>query len=90
MDLTDKTINGKYGDMTFENGVANIELKGGESLKAVGLPSTIGYVVVEEADPEFVRSPETVSDNIVEGQTLEAKFTNTRKTPEIWKSARLS
>ena len=27
--LGDKTINGKYGDMTFENGVATFELSHG-------------------------------------------------------------
>ena len=46
--LTDTSINGKYGGMTFTNGVATFSLKAGKTCKAEGLPTEIGYTVSEE------------------------------------------
>ncbi|MDO4267833.1 MAG: DUF5979 domain-containing protein [Eubacteriales bacterium] len=45
--LDDKTVNEKYGDMFFENGVANFTLKHGESKTAYGLPLGVHYTVTE-------------------------------------------
>ena len=45
--LDDKTLSGEYGDMTFENGVANFTLKHGESKTAQGLPAGMKYTVTE-------------------------------------------
>ncbi len=45
--LSDKAINKTYGDMTFENGVANFTLKHGESKTAAGLPAGVNYTVTE-------------------------------------------
>lgn len=45
--LDDATIQGTYGDMTFENGVATFTLRHGQSATAEDLPAGIGYTVVE-------------------------------------------
>ena len=37
--LSDKTINGTYGDMNFENGIAEFSLKHNEVKTASSLPS---------------------------------------------------
>lgn len=46
--LSDKTVNGTYGDMTFIDGVAEFTLKDGESKTAAGLLPGIRYTVTEE------------------------------------------
>ena len=46
--LSDKTVNGTYGDMTFADGVAEFTLKDGESKTAARLLPGIRYTVTEE------------------------------------------
>lgn len=78
--LSDTTISGTYGDMTFENGVATFTLKGGESKTASGLPNGVGYTV-EEADYSadgYVTTKEGDVGSIVGNETSAATFTNTR------------
>ncbi len=43
--LTDDSINGTYGDLTFADGVAAHSLKNGETATASGLPAGIGYTL---------------------------------------------
>lgn len=45
--LDNATIQGTYGGMTFENGVATFTLRHGQSATAEDLPAGIGYTVVE-------------------------------------------
>lgn len=45
--LDNTTIQGTYGGMTFENGVATFTLRHGQSATAEDLPAGIGYTVVE-------------------------------------------
>lgn len=45
--LSDKTISGKFGGMTFTEGKATFQLKHGETLVAEGLPAGVQYVVTE-------------------------------------------
>jgi len=47
--LSDKTINGTYGNMNFTNGVAKFTLKHNQSLMANSLPVDVTYTV-EETD----------------------------------------
>ncbi len=51
--LDDATIDGRYGDMVFEKGVAEIELKNNESMTAKDLPSGIKYTVEEKNVPKY-------------------------------------
>ena len=77
--LDDETIEGVYGDMSFVGGVANIELKSGESATAEGLPTDIGYEVTETLNSAFISEADGENGEIEEGETL-VEFTNTRKT----------
>lgn len=45
--LGDQTINGTFGGMTFQNGVAAFTLKHGQKKTATGLPAGITYEVAE-------------------------------------------
>lgn len=82
VELTDKTISGTYGEMTFENGIAHIELTSGTTVSATGLPADIGYTVVEDeanTDGYTTTSTNASSDKIEEGTTAEAIFYNNRE-----------
>ena len=64
--LDDETINTTatktYGDMKFENGIANISLRDGQSMTASNLPTGIGYTVVETLNDDscmLVKSGDT-------------------------------
>ena len=62
--LSDTSINGTYGDMTFEDGVATFTLKHGESKTATGLPADVTYTVTEtEANADGYTTTETDSGN---------------------------
>ncbi|MBR4743876.1 MAG: Cna B-type domain-containing protein, partial [Oscillospiraceae bacterium] len=82
--LSDDSISGTYGDMTFDGGVATVELKGGESATAEGLPTTVEYTV--EEDDESAEGFEVDYDN-EEGEIGEdlvtATVTNTRETGDL-------
>ncbi len=78
--LGDPTVNGVYGAMTFNNGVATFTLKGGESITATNLPNGATYTVAEE--DYLAEGYLTVKTNdvgiIIGNQTITASFTNTR------------
>ncbi len=78
--LSDKSINGLYGDMDFHDGVAEFTLRHGESARAVGLPDGVAYEVTEqEADKDGYRTTYTgETGEIVADETAEADFVNRR------------
>lgn len=75
--LSNTTINGDFGGMTFENGVATITLKGGEQKTAAGIPTDISYTVTQTAAEGFVTTKEGDTGTI-STTTSTAAFTNTR------------
>ena len=79
--LSDTTLNGIYGDMTFVNGVASFTLKHNESKKAENLPNGITYTVTEEdysaEGYEVTKSGD--SGSIVGNEEATAEFINTRR-----------
>ena len=81
--LSETAINGTYGDMTFENGVATFTLKGGESATATGLPTTVEYTV-EEAEHELFRTEKTDDTGVITTEPATAAFTNIRKIPSMY------
>ena len=81
--LDDKTVNGTYGEMTFENGVATFTLKDGESKTASGLAKGTGYTVEETADSNFTTTYAGKTGTIVEKATQISSVTNTRKTGDL-------
>lgn len=83
--LSDTTINGTFGDMTFANGVATFTLKNGESKTASDLPHGITYEVTEAdyTNDGYVTTSTGASGTIVGNSELTAAFTNTRNvTPQ--------
>ena len=83
VELSDKTINGTYGDMTFANGVATFNLKGGESAEATGLPTEITYTVTEAAATGFQLTGKTGETGAISTTASQAEFTNTRETGDL-------
>ncbi len=81
--LSDDTVEGTYGGMTFTGGVAQFHLKSGESRTAVGLPAGIAYTVVEaEADAEgYVTEKTGDAGTIQANDTANADFVNSKETP---------
>ena len=78
------TINGKFGDMTFENGKATFMLKHGESITASGLPAGLDYTVEEtnaNADG-YITSNSGNTGTIPSGDTDKVYFTNTKHEGE--------
>lgn len=81
--LSDRSINGVFGDVSFSNGVADITLKHGESKTAAGLPAGLNYEVAEaEANQDSYTTTSTgETGTIIEG-TTRSVFTNSRNTVE--------
>lgn len=83
--LSDKTITGQFGQMTFTNGVASFTLKHGESKTASNLPAGITYEVTEkEANQDgYITDKTEDSGTIAENVTNQAKFTNTKNVTKF-------
>ena len=84
--LSDKTINGTYGDMTFKNGVATIELVDGQSAQAINLPVGISYTVTEEVVEAYTTTSENSTGTIRKNETAKCKFTNTEVVADLPKT----
>ena len=81
--LGDNTISGKYGDMTFANGVATVTLKGGASATATGLPTDVTYTITEAAATGFTLTGKTNDKGTISKTASEAVFTNTRDKGDL-------
>ncbi|WP_283399491.1 DUF7601 domain-containing protein, partial [Aristaeella hokkaidonensis] len=81
--LGNDTINGEFGDMTFVNGVATVELKGGASKTAKGLPTAISYTITEASATGFRQTGVTGDTGSIKTGKTTAKFTNTRDTGDL-------
>ena len=83
--VSDDTLSGTFGDMTFANGTASVTLRDGEQAAARGLPAGLSYTVTEaEAD----RGPYTTASTgeagtIPAGGTATAEFTNDHRVISI-------
>lgn len=82
--LSNTSINGTYGDMVFENGVAEFSLKHGEKKTAKGILAGITYTVTEkEANQDgYVTSSVGETGTISEKETAEVVFTNKIEPPK--------
>ena len=80
--LSDVSINGSYGDMTFADGAATFTLKHNEQKTASGLPAGITYTVTEsEANQDgYTTTVSGASGSIRKNQTAAAAFTNTKNS----------
>jgi len=78
--LSDATISGGYGGITFEDGVATFALKDGESKVIEGLPNGTSYTVVESNNSGYRVTKTGDTGTIVGGETATASFTNTKNS----------
>ena len=77
--LRDSSINGKYGDMEFKNGVAHFTLKHGETKTATGLPGGLLYTVTEPGEEYgYTVRATNAKGKIIDKETVRAAFTNSR------------
>lgn len=74
--LGDTSIDGKYGDMTFHDGVAAFTLRHGQSMKASGLPAGIRYTVAESDNAGYTVTSSGETGSIMAGETAVALFNN--------------
>src|SRR5699024_7818188 len=78
--LSDTSINGTYGDMTFKDGVATFTLKDNESVTATSLPTGISNKVIEqEANQDrYITTSTGTTGEIQKNATSKAEFINTK------------
>ncbi len=76
--LGDTTVTGTYGNVTFTNGVAEIALKGGDSITATDLPLTSYEVKETDSRSYFISEKSGDTGTILKNTTSEAIFTNTK------------
>ena len=76
--LSDRTVDGRFGEMTFRSGVAEFTLRHGETVTASGLPAGVGYLVQEEANEAYTVSSEGAEGLIEPDGTATARFVNSR------------
>ena len=76
--MDDTFVNGTYGDMKFENGVATFTLKHGGSVTAKDLPANIGYKVVESDNEGYTVKKSGDTGSIPEGETAVSRFINNK------------
>ncbi len=92
--LDDDKISGQYRDMKFADGVATLELRGGESKTAVGLPTDVKFTVSETENTDFDTVNEVKCGDAIDyttgnegticvGDKANAQITNTRKTCDL-------
>lgn len=81
--LGDTTINGTFGGMTFQNGVATFTLKHGQKKTATGLPGGITYEVAETDNAGYTVTVNggsavngKVTGNLVAGEPVTLAFNN--------------
>lgn len=77
--LSDKTINGTYGEMEFNDGVAEFTLSHGES-KQADLPDDISFTVEEDAKDYSAKvngySTKIYENVVTKGGLIEANYNN--------------
>ena len=83
IELSDKTVNGKFSGVSFTNGQATVTVAGGSSKTIEGLPVGVTYTVTEAVDNDFTTTAEGATGTIVKEETKTAAFTNTRKTGKV-------
>lgn len=72
----DASINGKYGDLEFKDGVANFTLKNGQTLTAGGLNEGVNYTVSEEITDGYTTTMKNEKGQTVVGTTTKVEVTN--------------
>ncbi len=76
--LSDKEINGVYGEMNFKDGVATFTLKDGETKTAINIPEGTTYEVKEKNTKGYVASYEGNNKAIQDGLENRVVVTNSK------------
>lgn len=79
--LSDTSINGTYGGMTFTDGVATFSLKHGESVTGQDIPAGTGYTVEESDNAGYTVTSSGTTGTIENGVTAAANFHNYKSGP---------
>lgn len=79
--LSDTSIRGTYGDMTFTDGIATFTLKANERKAATGLPAGVTYTVSESDNSGYTvtvnnTDATTANGTILKDETAVAAFNN--------------
>ena len=80
--LSDTSVNGKYGDMTFRDGVSTFTLKHGESVRAAGLPGGTRYTVSESDRAGYTATASGEAGILENGKTVTVLFNNHKNDRE--------
>ena len=80
--LSDTSINGTYGDMTFVDGVASFTLKHSQTAAASGLPTGTAYTVTEADAEGYTTSASNAQGTISQTALATVTFLNTAEEPE--------
>ena len=80
--LSDHSISGTYGGMVFDEGVAAVKAKHGQTVTAAGLPAGITYTIVEmEAYQDgYTTSSSGATGTIRKDETAKAVFVNHKES----------
>ena len=82
--LSDQTLSGAFGDMTFVNGIATFTLKHGERKSSIGLPVGTTYTVTElEANEDNYTTTATQDMGTIKSGGTTVLFVNARDTVEV-------
>lgn len=80
--LSDTSINGTYGEMTFVNGVATFTLRDGGHKTASGLPAGVTYTVAESGNEGYTVTKTGDTGTISADAACVAAFTNDMQKEE--------
>ena len=80
VELSDKGINGVYGEMTFKDGIASFKLRHGESKIASGLPVGVTYSVTESDNAGYTVTSTGDTGKIKSGETVQVQFENYKRS----------
>ena len=71
--LSDTSLNGTYGDLTFTNGVAVFLLKNGERVAAKDIPAGTEYIVAEAPDSDYTVISSNAQGTVHKDEAIEVK-----------------
>ena len=83
IELSDSNVNGTYGDVTFTNGKATVNVSASSEKVITGLPENITWTVTEQADEAYHATENTQTGQIERTKTALASFTNRFKTGDL-------
>lgn len=78
LQLSDKSLNGLYGDLEFNKGISEFTLKAGESKIATHLPAKAKYRIIEKDNDGYKVSSVNAAGAIIRNAKIRVTFTNTK------------